>query len=85
MSTHSASELGGGGVLHALKIVVAIDFVCPESDAVFAHASDLIQKGDHIDVLHVVTPGKQAAAAALAEHFRVKLTSRFSKARFDVV
>ena len=61
-----------------------MDFVCDASDATFAHASDLMKKGDHLTVLHVVTEGKKAAVAALVEHFQVKLTSRFSKARFDV-
>ena len=68
-----------------MKICCLVDFVCAESDKTYAHAADLTQKGDFLTVLHVVTPGKQEVTAALAEHFRVKLTSRFSKARWAVV
>jgi hypothetical protein len=86
----SESDGGGGGAKSVsgprhFKICCLVDFVCPEADATYAHAADVVQKGDTITVLHVVTPGKQATTAILAEHFRVKLTSRFSKARFSVV
>ena len=88
-AAHVSSGGGGGppptsGPPAVFKICCLVDFVCDAADATFAHASDLVRKGDHITVLHVATEGKKASVAALAEHFQVKLMSRFAKARFDV-